>query len=189
MKNVTIASNNMVYVGKSLIECYYYKWYSVRFLSYVFLWGRGFVKEGVLCETVFISSVNEMCGECVETFVKEIICFNTLLEKFPQFPWGMLKEFLISVSFSNIGQEIQFILLIMVIKNSEVTRPFIRIKKNKNTCDKEGLKWNATCILIRQMINMQSNFLMYLHLWKCIYEHDPWLTREQDIIRIFGCLV
>ena len=76
----------------------------------------------------------------------------------------MLKEFLISVSFSDIGQQIQFILLIMVIKNSEVTRPFIRIKKNKNTCDKEGLKWNATCILIRQMINMQSNFLMYLHL-------------------------
>ena len=35
---------------------------------------------------MFISSVNEMCGECVETFVKEIICFNTLLEKFPQFP-------------------------------------------------------------------------------------------------------
>ena len=123
--------NNMVYVGKSLIECYYYKWYSVRFLSYVFLWGRGFVKEGVLCETVFISSVNEMCGECVETFGKEIICFNTLVEKFPQFSWGMLKEFLISVSFSDIGQEIQFILLIMVIKNSEVTRPFIRIKKIK----------------------------------------------------------
>ena len=38
MKNVTIASNNMVYVGKSLIECYYYKWYSVRFLSYVFFY-------------------------------------------------------------------------------------------------------------------------------------------------------
>ena len=43
----------------------------------------------------------------------------------------MLKEFLISVSFSDIGQEIQFILLITVIKNSEVTRPFIRIKKIK----------------------------------------------------------
>ena len=32
-----IARNNMVHVGKSWIECYYYKWYSVRFLFYVFL--------------------------------------------------------------------------------------------------------------------------------------------------------
>ena len=32
MKDVKIARNIMVYVGKSWIECYY-KWYSVRFLS------------------------------------------------------------------------------------------------------------------------------------------------------------
>jgi len=143
-----------------------------------FFWGRGFVEEGVLCETVFISSVNERSGECVETFVKEIICFNTLLEKFPQFPWGMLKEFfMISVRFSDIGQEIQFILLIMVIKNSEVTRPFIRIKKKKNTSDKEGLKWNATRIYWTSDKHA-IKFLMCLHLWKCMSMIHDWLVNR-----------
>ena len=44
----------MVYVGKS--------------------WNKRYFVYFLLVEKVFISSVNEMCGECVETFVKEIIC-------------------------------------------------------------------------------------------------------------------
>ena len=78
MKGVKIARNNMVYVRKSWIECYY-KWYSVSFLSCgcfegVAAWNKAHFVYFLLDETVFISSVNEMCGECVETFVKEIIC-------------------------------------------------------------------------------------------------------------------
>ena len=78
MKNVKIARINMVYVGKAWIKCtngnlsdscpcgcfegvaaWKYKAYFVYFF---------------LDEMVFISPVNEMCGERVETFVKEIIC-------------------------------------------------------------------------------------------------------------------
>ena len=44
----------MVYVGKS--------------------WNKAYFVYFLLDEKVLISSVNEMCGECVETFVKEIIC-------------------------------------------------------------------------------------------------------------------
>ena len=36
-------------------------------------WNKAYFVYFLLAETVFISSVNEMCGECVETFVKEII--------------------------------------------------------------------------------------------------------------------
>ena len=77
MKDVKIARNIMVYVGKSWIECYY-KWYSVRFLSCgcfegLAAWNKRYSVYFLLAETVFISSVNEMCGECVETFVKEVI--------------------------------------------------------------------------------------------------------------------
>ena len=78
MKDVKIARNIMVYVGKSWIECYC-KWYSVRFLScgcfeaWLLDWNKAYFVYFLLAETVFISSVNEMCGECVETFVKEII--------------------------------------------------------------------------------------------------------------------
>ena len=76
MKNEEwIGRNNMVYVGKNWIECYYYKWYSVRFLSCGCFEGVAasnkayFAVYFLLDETVFISSVNEMCGECVETRV------------------------------------------------------------------------------------------------------------------------
>ena len=37
-------------------------------------WNKAYFIYFLLNETVFISPVNEMCGECVETFVKEIIC-------------------------------------------------------------------------------------------------------------------
>ena len=37
-------------------------------------WNKAYFVYFLLAETVFISSVNEMCGECVETFVKDIIC-------------------------------------------------------------------------------------------------------------------
>ena len=78
MKNVKIARKNMVYFGKSWIECYY-KWNSVRFLSYGCFEGvaggnKAYFVYLLLDETVFILSFNEMCGECVGTFVKEIIC-------------------------------------------------------------------------------------------------------------------
>ena len=78
MKNVKIARNNMVNVRKSWIECFY-KWYSVRFLSCecfegVAAWNKAYFVYFFLDETVFICSVNEMCGVCVESFVKEIIC-------------------------------------------------------------------------------------------------------------------
>ena len=52
---------------------------TVRFLSCecfegVAAWNKAYFAYFLLDETVFICSVNEMCGECVETFVKEIIC-------------------------------------------------------------------------------------------------------------------
>ena len=68
----------MVNVRKSWIECYY-KWYSVRFLSCGCLEGatarnKAYFVYFLLDETVFICCVYEMCGECVEAFVKQIIC-------------------------------------------------------------------------------------------------------------------
>ena len=68
----------MVFVGKGWIKCYY-KWYSFRFLSCgcfdgVAGWNKAYFVYFLLDEMIFISFVNEMCGECVETFVKEIIC-------------------------------------------------------------------------------------------------------------------
>ena len=52
---------------------------AVRFLSCgcsegVAEWNKAYFVYFLLDETVFISSVNEMCGEYVETSVKEIIC-------------------------------------------------------------------------------------------------------------------
>ena len=68
----------MVFVGKGWIKCYY-KWYSFRFLSCgcfegVTGWNKVYFVYFLLHEMIFISFVNEMYGECVETFVKEIIC-------------------------------------------------------------------------------------------------------------------
>ena len=37
-------------------------------------WNKAYFVYFLLDETVFISFVKEMCGEYVETFVKEIIC-------------------------------------------------------------------------------------------------------------------
>ena len=74
----------MVNVRKSWIECYY-KWYSVRFLSCecfegVAAWNKAYFVYLFLDETVFICSVNEMCGVCVETFVKQILlCRNAMV--------------------------------------------------------------------------------------------------------------
>ena len=57
MKNVKIARKNMVYFGKSWIECYY-KWNSVRFLSYGCFEGvAGWNKAG----TFFISCWMKQC--------------------------------------------------------------------------------------------------------------------------------
>ena len=52
---------------------------AVRFLSCgcfegVAEWNKPYFVYFLLDETVLISSVNEMCGEYVETSVKEIIC-------------------------------------------------------------------------------------------------------------------
>ena len=68
----------MVFVGKGWIKCYY-KWYSFIFLSCgcfegVAGWNKAYFVYFLLDEMIFISFVNEMCGECVETFVKEISC-------------------------------------------------------------------------------------------------------------------
>ena len=78
MKNVKIVRNNMVLVRKNWIE-YYYECYSVSFLSWgcfegVAEWNKAYFVDFLLDETVFIFSFNKMCGECVGTFVKEIIC-------------------------------------------------------------------------------------------------------------------
>ena len=88
MKDVKIARNIMVYVGKSWIECYY-KWYSFRFLSCGCF-------EGVAA-LPFISSWMKRClypllMRCVLSALRRLLkkpsVFNnnTLLEKFPQFP-------------------------------------------------------------------------------------------------------
>ena len=79
MKDVKIARNIMVYVGKSWIECYTTNGTLsdsclVDVLrAWLLDWNKAYFVYFLLAETVFISSVNEMCGECVETFVKEII--------------------------------------------------------------------------------------------------------------------
>ena len=88
MKNVTIASNNMVYVGKSLIECYYYKWYSVRFLSYVFYEGMASLKKAYSVKRCLYLLLMRCVVSALRRLVKKSSVLIRCLRSFRSFPEG-----------------------------------------------------------------------------------------------------